>query len=1220
MFTASKPIRAKRSPFFAEQHKNYTMMRKTILLALFLSAAALLTGQTPRLVVPMGHTKEVASVAFSPDGKYILTGSWDQTAKLWDLAGHELLAFVGHEGPILSVAFSPDGKQVLTGSEDGTAKLWDLTGKPLRTFRGHASWVFAVAFSPDGQSIITGSRDRTAKVWSTAGRLLRTLAGHESQVLAVAFSPDGQRALTGIHNHSAKLWDIASGQVIQRFAGHSGPVTAVSFSPDGQQILTASNDKTAQLWDVSSGTRLQQYSGHTEPVWQAVFSPNGQQILTTSSDKTAKLWDLSGRLIHTFEGHRDPVRAAAFAPGGQQVLTGSKDGTARLWGAQGQEIQAFRSHAVTVEAVAYSPDGQYLLAGSSDGTARVWDIEGRELRTLAGHTALVESVAFSPDGGLMLTGSRDGAAKIWDSETGKVRHTLPGRSAVRSVAFSPDGQAALVGSWDKTAKLWDLASGEVVKVFSGHADAVWSVAFSRDGQQILTGSRDSTAKLWDRASGDMLRTFVGHQTPVLTAVFTAAGQSILTGGWDGKAKRWDIHSGEMLQTFAEQRDDAIRTAALSHDGQMVLTGDREGELIRWDLSGREAWRLAGHADGISAAAFSPKDQFVLTGGADRTMKLWDTQTGQAIATLIAIGQEDWVVTAPSGHFDASPGAMRLMHFAVGLESVELEQLKDRYFEPGLLAKLLGMSLVPLRSVEAFGAVALYPELKAQLSADNRHLDISLEPREGGIGKLSFFVNGKEMIEDANPQREQNLSIDLSKFTPFYWPDGPSQLSLRVYSANNWLKSRALSLEYYPPALDNAPGSRGPSPVIDWLPAALPVWGKPSLHAIVVGTANYASEQLTLQFPDRDAAAFSQAIKLVAPKVFEERVYVTLLHTDAQDTTRRDEANKETIRQAFQEAAKRAKAQDVLILYFSGHGVNYGAADRSQFYYLTKDIANENLSDEAIRTNHAISSSELTEWIKTVPALKQVMIVDACHAGQVVNDLLASRKDVNTTQVRALDRLKDRTGMFILAGSAADKASYEATQYGQGLLTFSLLQGMSGLALAEGKRVDVMTLFQYSRDQVPELARGINGIQKPVPHFPNDASSFDIGIADGVKIPVAKFKPVFSGSFFRNDATLSDPLSLIQAMNDRLRSISGTGGYQAPLIFMEARNYPSAYSISADYTMKRNKVNVRWTLLKGGETTGEIIQANGRINALPALVDAIERQALKLVEAAEKEGN
>ncbi len=1173
----------------------------------------MLPGQTPRLVVPMGHTKEIASIAFSPDGKYVLTGSWDHTAKLWDLAGHELLTFSGHEGPVLSVAFSPDGQYILTGSEDATAKLWDLSGHTLRSLSGHDSWVFSVAFSPDGQAIITGSRDRTAKIWSLAGRLLQTLAGHDNPVLSVAFSPNGQQALTGISNNTAKLWDIKTGTVIQQFSGHNGPVEAVAFSPDGQKILTGSNDKTAKLWETSSGKALQDFVGHTEPVWQAIFSPDGQQVLTSSGDYTAKRWDLNtGQMLQNYAGHAAPVRAAAFSPNGQQLLTGCKDGTAKLWDLQGRELRTFLSHAATVESVAYSPDSQHIMAGSNDGTARVWDMQGRELRVLTGHNGFIESVAFSPNGEQVLTGSRDGTVKLWDRKTGAARRTFPGRSAVRAVAFSPDGQKVLTGGWDKLAKLWDIHSDAPIQTFAGHADAVWSVAFSRDGQQVLTGSRDQTAKLWDIHSGDTLRTFIGHQNPVISVAFSPNGKSILTGGWDGNTRLWGIDSGQVIQAFAGKAD-AIRAAALSPDGLTVLTGDREGEVMLWGLSGREPRQLAGHADAISAAAFSPNGRVAMTAGTDRTIKLWNTQTGKEIATLVAIDLDDWVVTTPAGLFDASPGAMRLMHFAVGLEAVELEQLKERYFEPGLLAKLLGMSLNPLRSVQDFDAVALYPEMSATLTADKQSVQVNLKPRNGGMGKLSVFVNGKEMVEDANPERNEQLRIDLSKFTAYYLPDEPNRVSLRVYNEDGWLKSMALNLEYTPPANPNERRTKGLRAAA--APAAtIPLMrGKPSLYAVVIGTANYASEQLKLQFADLDAAAFSQALQAAAPKIFEERVDVTLLNTDVQALARHDIASKATIAKAFADIAAKAKAQDILIVYFSGHGVTYGTAEQAQFYYLTKDIASENLSDPEIRHNYAISSEELTEWIKAIPALKQVMVADACNAGQIVEDLFAGRKDLNTTQVRALDRMKDRTGMFILAGSAADKASYEASQYGQGLLTFSLLQGMSGLALTEDKRVDVMTLFQYARDQVPELARGIGGVQKPVPHFPPDGSSFDIGIVDeSVKIPVAQVKPVFIRNQFQNDATFGDDLKLNQALADHFRSITGKGT-EAQLIYVDVSNYAYAYSIRGRYTVKRGKVSVRGRLFRGDQAVGSELSASGKTNALPALVKNIADRAWEMAK-------
>jgi hypothetical protein len=339
-------------------------------------------------------------------------------------------------------------------------------------------------------------------------------------------------------------------------------------------------------------------------------------------------------------------------------------------------------------------------------------------------------------------------------------------------------------------------------------------------------------------------------------------------------------------------------------------------------------------------------------------------------------------------------------------------------------------------------------------------------------------------------------------------------------------------------------------------------------------------------------------------VFGERVYVTLLSTDAEEKSRQDVSSKATIKKAFADVAAKAQAQDILVIYFSGHGVNYGAAESGQFYYLTKDIASENLSDPEIRNNYAISSSELTEWIKAIPALKQVMIIDACNSGKIVEDLAAGSKDLNSSQVRALDRMKDRTGMFILTGSAADKVSYEAGQYGQGLLTYSLLQGMSGLALTEDKRVDVMTLFQYSRDKVPDLAKGIGGIQTPMLAFPASGASFDIGIVDsGVKIPVAQVKPVFIRNNFQNEETFSDELALTKALGDYFRRLTIKGA-QAELIYVDVSEYENAYSVKGRYTVQGDAVEVRARLFKGAEPVGPPFIVTGKKDAIQAVVEAI----------------
>ena len=175
-------------------------------------ATVRVSSQRPTVVLQLGHSGIVFSAAFSADGKRVVTGSGDYTARLWDVAsGAELRAFEGHSEVVTSVAFSPDGKQVLTGSRDRTARLWDAaTSEQIRRFQGHTGWISSVAFSSDGKQVLTGSKDKTARLWDAAtGREIRTFQGHASSVTSVAFSPDGKQVLTGSWDNTARLWNAA---------------------------------------------------------------------------------------------------------------------------------------------------------------------------------------------------------------------------------------------------------------------------------------------------------------------------------------------------------------------------------------------------------------------------------------------------------------------------------------------------------------------------------------------------------------------------------------------------------------------------------------------------------------------------------------------------------------------------------------------------------------------------------------------------------------------------------------------------------------------------------------------------------------------------------------------------------------------------------------------------------------------------------------------------
>jgi WD40 repeat protein len=288
-----------------------------------------------------GHTSDVWGVDFSPDGKYLATGSSDKTARLWDVAtGETLRTFSGHTGEIDGVEFSPDGKYLLTGGgADHTARLWDVaSGETVQIFSGHTGSVDDGAFSPDGKLIVTaGGEDLTARIWDVAtGETLHVLAGHSGGYLPrVAFSPDGKYVLTA-GGDSARVWDVTTGEQVQIFPDdqYKG-FSAVAFSPDSKFVATGSDDHIARVWEIATGELVREFSGHQGFVNGIAFSPDGRFLLTGSADRTVRLWNVeTGETIHIFEGHRADVQGVAFSPDSNLIATGSNDGIARVWNLQ----------------------------------------------------------------------------------------------------------------------------------------------------------------------------------------------------------------------------------------------------------------------------------------------------------------------------------------------------------------------------------------------------------------------------------------------------------------------------------------------------------------------------------------------------------------------------------------------------------------------------------------------------------------------------------------------------------------------------------------------------------------------------------------------------------------------------------------------------------------------------------------------------------------------
>lgn|GEM_PF-5642423 len=281
-----------------------------------------------------GHMGWSKCVDISADATQALSGSADNTMRLWDLTtGKEIQKFEGHDEPVNSVAFSPSADRGLSGSSDKTVRLWDLeAGTEIRKFLGHANLVTCVAFAPIGSLIASGSYDGTVRIWdSQTGKEVNRLEGNLGTVKCLAFTPDADEIISGGTDKLLTLWNVKSGKKLRTFTGHSAEVATVAISDDGSRVVSAGRDTTVRTWDIDSGEELKSMTGHTNWVVKTRFI-SVDKVISGSLDKTFRIWDVDeGREERIFNLQHFGMWSLGFSELGDKAITGSDDFTLRVW-------------------------------------------------------------------------------------------------------------------------------------------------------------------------------------------------------------------------------------------------------------------------------------------------------------------------------------------------------------------------------------------------------------------------------------------------------------------------------------------------------------------------------------------------------------------------------------------------------------------------------------------------------------------------------------------------------------------------------------------------------------------------------------------------------------------------------------------------------------------------------------------------------------------------
>jgi WD40 repeat protein len=1048
-----------------------------LLLPLCLFTPGLAAGEPkrPELVLPLGHSLSVSGAALSADGKRVLTGSYDTTAILWDVAtGKSLQTFKGHTAQVHAVALSADGKRGVTGSNDRTAILWDgETGKALRVLRGHTDAVHAVVLSDNGQHILTGSDDRTAILWDAdTGQPVRTFRGHEGVVGSVALSANGKRVLTGSWDFTSKLWDTDTAKALRTFK-HKESVNSVALSADGKRAFLGANEQPAILWDTDTGKTLRTFKG----IGPVAFSADGKRVRTAYT-----LWDAgTGKAVHVFKGP-DLYDCMTFAADGKRAVIGATDGTATLWDvAASLPLQAFKGRASPITSLASGAGGKRVLTGAQDATAILWDTENiRALQTLRGQGTGGWSVSLSADGKRALTGSGDSTAVLWDADLALPLQTFRGHSqGILAVALSADVRRALTGSRDQTTILWDTGTAQRLQTFKGpKGHAPFSVVLATDGKIALTGGYDKTAIVWDTVTGRPRLTLRGHANLLGNTLFGLALSSdskrAVTGASDRKAILWDVATGQPLQTFTGHAN-MIWSVALSSDGRRLLTGSADNTAILWDaVSGQALQTLRGHLGMVTGVAFGPGEAFFVTASYDGTVRFWKAGRDEPVFSMLSDG-DNWLAWTPEGYYCCSPNGEDLIAWKVpadtpsGYRFVGPEQFRKQFYRPDLFRHLLDEKELAPALAAADKESKRPPAPPTTLAQVLPPVVLLTRPdRDSDVDGETVTVEGVAASVGDHAVSKMRLLVDgrpyLGNLSTWNVPEPKLGRAKRTWTVELEPGEHTVQV-----VAENAVGSEGRSDVVRLRRKAV-VEKLPRLFVLAIGISEYDRPALRqgVYYCAADARKFADVIEKSSKPLYRDMQVQRLIDKDA---------SRKKILQGLAQIRKQATQRDAILIFFAGHGKR---DEQNDFYFMPVEVDSDDVSTTGL------SEGDFKNAVKGIPG-RVILLLDACHSGALIENDRRSGDGLTDRLYR--DLTSNEYGLVMMCSSKGVEVSKESNAHKGGLFTVALVEGLSGKArkTSDGA-VYLKALDDYVTDRVQVLSEGH---QHPLTRQPTTISNIPL---------------------------------------------------------------------------------------------------------------------------------